>query len=334
MTTSDFSLAGVTHRRTVVQALGAAALAATGIARAQETWPSRTVRLIVTTAAGGAGDTWARAYADALSRVSGQPVVVENKAGAGGLIGTSFVAQSQPDGYTMLVGFSSVVSNEVLRGKLPYKPSDLAPVAGVMMSPQTILIDAHVPVRNLAELRTYARSQPKGIFYAAAGTGATSHMVGEQLRAALDIPLTFVHFKSGAECMTSVLAGQTQLVSEVPSAAAAGHIKAGHLRALALTGNRQLDLFPGVQTTAQQGFGDIQMASWFGLFARAGAPAAVTDRVAQLTQDAVSTPAMRTFIANQNAVPMQVATASFAAFVANERERMTRIARAQNIKLD
>lgn len=334
MTRHQSNLHSVDTRRNFIQALGAAALVATGIAHGREIWPNRPVRLIVTTAAGGAGDTWGRAYADAMSRASGQPVIVDNRVGAGGLIGTSFVAQSAPDGYNLLVGFSSVVSNEVLRSKLPYKQSDLAPIAGVMASPQTILIDGRLPVRNLAELKTYARGQPHGLFYAAAGTGSTSHMVGEQLRAALDIPVTFVQYKSGSECMASILAGQTHLVSEIPSSAAADHIKAGHLRALAITGNRHLDLFPGVQTTTEQGFGDIQMSSWFGLFARAGAPRAVTDRIVQLTQEAVSTPAMRTFIAQQNAVPMQVPTAAFTAFVENQRERMTAIVRTQNIKLD
>lgn len=334
MTQHNASMNAGRDRRAFVLQLGALALTGAGAAPAQSAWPDRTVRFVVTTAAGGAGDLWGRAYADAFSRVSGRSAVVDNKTGAGGLIGTASVLQSPADGYTLLVGFSSVVSNEVLRTKLPYKLGELVPIAGLMTAPQVVMVDVRVPVRDLAELRAYARSQPKGLFYAAAGLGSTSHLVGEQLRAALDIPLTFVHYRSGSECMASVMSGQTQLLSEVSSATAAAHLQAGQLRALGLTGKRSLALFPGVETAAQQGFGDIQMESWIGIFGRAATPEPVLERIVRLNQEAKASPSMRAFFQQHNAAALPDSADSFVSFVAAERERMAAIAHHRGLRIE
>jgi tripartite-type tricarboxylate transporter receptor subunit TctC len=285
-------------RRRFIETLGLTTVGAFSPSQSEERWPSRPVRLIVPTAAGGAGDLWARAFAGEFSKACGQPVIVDNKVGAGGLIAATAVALSPADGYTLLAAFSSFLTNEVIRTKLPYKVGDVIPVAGVMAAPSCILVDARLNVRDLSDLQVYAKARPE-VFFAAAGIGSTSHFAGELVKSALGIPMTFVHYRSGSECLVSVLSGQTQCLAEVPSPGVIAHVKKGDLRAIAIAGDGRLGHVPGVRTAIEQGFPDIRMTSWFGVFIRQGPPTPVFPRMQALIQQVVSSSELETFAAQQ-----------------------------------
>ncbi|MBT2322243.1 tripartite tricarboxylate transporter substrate binding protein [Variovorax paradoxus] len=246
------------HRRTLLLAgwAGLTVMAATKApAYAQGTWPDKPIRLVLPFSAGGPGDITARLIAQGLGKQLNQSVIVDNKPGAGGLIGSDFVAKSAPDGYTILIAGNGAVANALLRTKMPYADSDLVPVVEGNTAPSVMVASASAGFRDLKELQAYGKR--KGVItFGTAGAGSTGHFVGEMVSAALGVPVTIVHYKSGSETVNAIVGGQIDMASEAP-VGVMGYVKGGKLRAVAVTDDKRAAVLADVPTTTEQGFPTI-----------------------------------------------------------------------------
>ncbi|SFN29274.1 tripartite tricarboxylate transporter substrate binding protein [Variovorax sp. OV329] len=302
-------------------------LALGNAAFAQGAWPAKPIRIVAPYAPGGAGDESARAIAEGLSKALGQPVVVDNKPGAGGVIGADLVAKSPADGYTLLAGANGTLINPLIHRKLPYAASELVPVSGVSFSPSLIVADPDIGVKTLAELQAHAKADPKGIFFGTTGVGSTGHFSGEMMKAALGVPFTFVQYKGSGETSLALSSHQVQVLSDVPSVALVNLGKAGKLRMLAVASDKRMAQLPDVPTTAEAGFPAIRMTHWLGLFAPKGTPPAVLDRINAAVQAFVTTPGERANMAARNSEPMVGNRVQFNAFVDSETARLGKMAK-------
>jgi tripartite-type tricarboxylate transporter receptor subunit TctC len=317
-----------------VTALVACTAAMPSLASAQSPWPTKLIRLVTPFSAGGPGDDSARMTADALGKSLGQTVIVDNKAGAGGIIGADAVAKAPADGYTLLAGANGAILNELIRPKMPYKPGDLVPVTGVSWSPSLIVVANDVPAKSMKELQAWAKGEKDGILFATTGTGSTSHFSGELLKTHLGVPLTLVPYKSGGESMQALISGQVKLLSEVPSAALVSLVKAGRIRALAVASDHRMAALPDVPTTAEAGFPGVRMTHWLGLFAPKGTPAPVLDRISADVQSWLATDAAKKDFAARNTEPMTGDRAAFTRFINGEKARLGKIATDLHIVAD
>lgn len=320
-------------RRAVLALLSACALPAAS--RAQGAWPNRPVRMILPFSAGGPGDITTRLVARALEKQLKQPVIVENKPGAGGIIGSDYVAKSAPDGYTLLVAGNGAITNALLRTKMPYAESDLVPVISTNAAPSVITVNASSPVRTLKELQAFARGNTNGLNFGTAGSGSTGHFVAEMLRNALGAEVTLVHFKSGADDVTALMGGQIDLVSEA-AVAVLPYVRAGKLRALAVTDDKRLPVLPDVPTTSELGFPTVRMRHWGGLFVPKGTPVAVIDRLAKASQAALSedTQLKAQLYANGYYTASLGGRADFEKFLRTERERLAALVTSARMTAD
>lgn len=296
-------------------------------ALAQGDWPTKPIRIVAPYAAGGAGDESARAIADGLSKALGQPVVVDNKPGAGGVIGADIVAKSPADGYTLLAGANGTLINPLIHRKLPYAARDLAPVTGVSFSPSLIVADPAINVSTLAELQARAKADRNGIFFGTTGIGSTGHFSGEMIKAALGVPFTFVQYKGSGETSLALSSHQVQLISDVPSVTLANLGKAGKVRMLAVASDKRMPQLPDVPTTAEAGFPSIRMIHWLGLFAPKGTPPAVLDKINAAAQSFINSPSERANMAARNSEPMLGNRPQFTAFVDGETARLGKMAK-------
>lgn len=318
----------------VKAALGAALLALAAMpAAAQATWPDKPIRLIVPFAPGGPGDVSARLVAEALAKRLGQPFVVDNKPGGGGVIGADALAKAAPDGYTFLAHANGLLVNNLLRPKLPYAPKDIVPVAGINSSPSVIVAGKDLPARNLAELKTLAKAQKDGLLFATTGPGSTAHFVGAMLSASFGAPFAFVPYKSGTESSTAVGTGQVAVTSEA-TLAAMPLIQAGKLKALAVTAEKRFGGLPDVPTTTEQGAGTVRMTHWLGLFAPRGTPPAVLDRMSEAMLAVLASSEVKARMAALGADPMPADRSAFTAFVQGQEELLAKLARDNKIVLD
>ena len=260
-------------------ALCVLSLALPAVALAQA-YPSRTVRIIVPYPPGGGVDGMARPLADQLSKRWGQPVIVENKAGAATIIGAEFVARSAPDGYALLLtSESTITSNPHIYTTLPYDAiKDLAPITQLIGLPQMAVAHPSVSANSLGELVALAKANPRKLNYGSYGSGSQPHLFYEGLNAQAGISLTHVPYKGIAPAVQAVLAGEVQLTMAGASVAR-GHIQAGKLKPLAIARQMRLALMPNVPTLREAGFPDIDPQSWFGLFTTGGSPREAIDKI-------------------------------------------------------
>lgn len=251
----------------------------TAVAFAQD-YPSRTIRFVVPAAGGGGSDVLARIIGQNLGEQWAQPIVVENRAGAGGNIGTDYVAKSTPDGYTWLLGFVGTHAvNPSLYKNLQWDPvKDFTPVVLLASMPFALVINKDVPATNLAELLALAKQKPGEINYGSGGSGSLNHLLGPMLETAAGVKFTHVPFRGVEAAMTDLIGGRIQLVfGAVPSVI--GHVRAGRVRAIAVTSAKRSELLKDVPTLAESGFPSFDVTPWFGVLTRAGTPAAVVDKI-------------------------------------------------------
>lgn len=263
-------------KRTVAAMLVASC---TAVAFAQD-YPSRTIRFVVPAAGGGGSDVLARIIGQKLGEQWAQPIVVENRAGAGGNIGTDYVAKSTPDGYTWLLGFVGTHAvNPSLYKNLQWDPvKDFTPVVLLASMPFALVINKDVPATNLAELLALAKQKPGEINYGSGGSGSLNHLLGPMLETAAGVKFTHVPFRGVEAAMTDLIGGRIQLVfGAVPSVI--GHVRAGRVRAIAVTSAKRSELLKDVPTLAESGFPSFDVTPWFGVLTRAGTPAAVVDKI-------------------------------------------------------
>lgn len=325
-------------RRRHVLAMAAAGLASAAVpttAAWADTWPSRPITLVVPFPPGGTTDVNARLIAQSLGHRLGQPVVVENKAGASGNIGSAAVARAQPDGYTFVVsGVGTHAANVGLFAKMPYDPvKDFEHITTISSSPNAILVHPDFPARNFKELLELVRHNPDKYNYASPGNGSSGHLAFELLKQKARFQAQHIPYKGAAPAITDVLGGQVPILVMVADTLLP-HVKAGRLRILAVTGEQRSPLFPEVPTVTESGFAGFRAVSWTGLSGPAGLPPAMVKRLQQEVTRAMQDPTVKErFEASGNA-PGGMPTAQFKAFVASEVKQWTQVARAANLKAE
>jgi tripartite-type tricarboxylate transporter receptor subunit TctC len=284
----------VSYLRRAAGALVMVAAFATSIAHAADEWaPSKPVRVIVPLP-GSTVDALARIVQPELQKALGQPVIVEDKGGAGGNIGADTVAKSPPDGLTLLVGFNGpLVVNQNLFSKLPYDPvKDLAPITLCVTSPQFLVVHPSVPVKSIAELVELARAQPGKLSYASVSVGSASHLTMEMLKSAAKVDIVHVPYKGSSAAVTDILGGNVQMGFFVPGNVMQ-FMQQGKLRAIASTGQKRFPATPDIPTMIEQGYPDFVALSWIGFLAPAGTPRAIIDRYNREIVRIVQSPEVR-----------------------------------------
>jgi tripartite-type tricarboxylate transporter receptor subunit TctC len=264
--------------RRMVLALAAGLLSLAGFAQAQEWSPSRPVRIIVPIV-GSTNDVLARIVAPKLQEALGQPVVVENKPGAGGNIGADFVAKAPPDGHTLLIGYNGPIAiNVTLFDKMPYDPvKDLAPITLAVKAPQYLVVNSASGITSLKDLVAKAKAQPARFSYASVAVGSASHLTMEMLKSAAQIHLTHIPYRGAGPAVTDLLAGNVQAAFFVPGNVQQ-FVKEGRLKLLASSGIKRFASTPDVPTVAESGYKDFEATSWIGFLAAAGTPRPIIDR--------------------------------------------------------
>lgn len=264
------------HRRTLLATVALATLCAPAWS---QTYPERPVRLIVPYAPGGSADIVARMLSDEWGKALGKPVIIENRAGAGGNLGVDAVAKAPADGYTIGLQTVSLAINPALAPKMPYDTlKDLAPIGMVATSQHVLVLNEKVPARNLKELLALAKSKPGDLTYASAGGGSTFHMAAELFKAVGGLDIVHVPYRGGGPALVDTIGGQVQMAFPVLSAAQ-GHVQAGKLRALGVTGPRRSPLMPEVPTIAEAGLPNYAFETWFMVFAPAATPRPIIDKL-------------------------------------------------------
>jgi tripartite-type tricarboxylate transporter receptor subunit TctC len=313
-------------------ALAATAPAVVGVAVADE-WPSRPIRLVVPLPAGGGNDLLARIVAPKLSERLGTPVVVDNRAGAGGTIGSDLVAKATPDGYTILMGYIGSHGTNPAVSKLPYDAvKDFAPIALIAQSQNVIVAHPSLGVHTLGELITAAKAKPGALDFATAGAGTATHLAGEMLKLMAGIDMIAIPYKGAAPAIAETAAGQVKLM--IPSLlTGAPFIQSGKLVALAVTGAQRSPLLPDVPTVAERvpGFDVVQ---WYGLLAPAGTPPEIVARLNRETVAVMNLPEINSALAQQGAEVRTSTPDAFGAYIAAEIAKWTKLVQQTGIKIE
>nr|WP_325343556.1 tripartite tricarboxylate transporter substrate binding protein [Xylophilus sp.] len=327
------------NRRSACQWLaGQAALLATIGARAEEDYPRRPIRLIVPFTPGGSADILARAVGQELGKAWGQPVVVDNAPGAGGSLATEKALRAAPDGYTLFMAhLGTLAVNPHLYPKLKLDPTrDFVPVAYVARVPNVLVVHPSVPARNLQELVALARSKPDALSYGSGGNGSAAHITMESLKLQTGMPLMHVPYRGTAPSVNDLLAGQVQaLFTGTP--ALLPHIKAGKMRALAVSSARRIDSLPDVPTVAESklpGTAGFDADQWYGLVAPAGTPAAIVARLNAEVNKAIGSAEVARRFAGEGAEPMPTTPAAFGQLIAREVKRWGAVIRDAHVTVD
>lgn len=299
---------------------------------AQPDYPNRAVRIVVPFAPGGTVDIVARTLSPSFNELVGQPVIVDNRAGAGGVTGADNVAKSAPDGYSLLAFHVGLTYGPGLFKKLPYDiKRDFQPVSLIGVAPSLVVVNPASPAKSVSELIALAKMQPGSLNFASAGIGSSSHLAAELLQIVSGAKLTHVPYRGGAPAVTATMAGETQLMIET-SASVLQHIKSGRLRALAVTGESRLADLPDVPTMKEAGVNDYVYTTWFGLWAPAGTPRTIVDKLNQATKAALDKPATKQGLARAGVEARHSTVADFEKLVSGDLEKWTGIIKRAGIE--
>lgn len=299
---------------------------------AQNAWPNKPIKFVVPFAAGGANDLIARAAAEGAAKHLGESILIDNRPGAGATVGADYVAKSAPDGYTFLISAAGIISNSMIKKNMPYKDSDIVPVAMIALAPSVIIVPANSNYKSLKEFINKSK-QNGGLNFATAGTGSTPHFVAELLNIKADAKLTVIPYKSGSESLTAVVSGQVDATSEA-SIVVMPFINSGRVKALATTWTHRLAMYPDIPTAFEQGYTDIQIAHWAGLHAPKGTPEPILNAMAVAIDQAMKNPAIAERLKKVGIEPIGGTRASFEQFVAQERSRLQNVVKTTGMTED
>ncbi len=297
-----------------------------------QNYPNRAIRLVVPSSPGGGTDITGRIVAQKLSEQLGQQVVVDNRAGAGTIIGNEIVAKAPPDGYTLLMGLSTLAINPSMYEKLPYDAlRDFAPVSLAVMSPNVLTVHPSLPAKTVKEFIALAKAKPGTITYGSAGQGTSPHLSGELLKVLAKIDIVHVPFKGSGQSVISSLAGE--IVSNFPSVPTAiPYIKAGKLRALGVTTAKRTQALPDVPSIAEAGVPGYEATQWFGVLAPAGTPRAIIDKLNAEMIKLLKSPDVRDRFIADGTEPAPTTPEEFTAYIKSETDKWTRVIKAAGIK--
>lgn len=312
-----------------------AALAAPGFAQEPATsYPSKPIRILVPFPPGGSADIFARMLGQKLGDAWGQPVVVENKPGAGGQIATQATTKSSADGYNLLVVTVGHAVNPSLYSKLPYDTEkDLQPVASVARLPSVLVVNPALPVKSVQELVAYARAHPGKLTYASSGNATTSHVAGAMFTNMTKVNIVHVPYRGAAPAIIDIIGGQVDMMID-PVASSAQQVKAGKLRALAVSTSKRSPLVPDLPTMSEAGVPGYDFSAWFLLLAPKGVPEPIIEKINQQVVRAMTSPDLREKYASLGAEPGSGTPAELSAFVHTEIKRMTQVAREAGMKAE
>jgi tripartite-type tricarboxylate transporter receptor subunit TctC len=313
-----------------VLAFAAFALLATA---AQAQYPNKPIKLVVPWPPGGAVDTIGRLIAQHVSEPLGQTVIVDNRAGAAGAIGSEVVAKAEPDGYTLLMGSTTVISVNPALQKLPYKPTDFSPITMVAFVPHILVIPADVPANNLKEFVAWAKSQPGKVNYASAGPGTPHHIAGEMFKSLAGIDMLQVPYKGTGPALADLLTNRVQFMS-VEAVAALPHVKAGKLKALGVATPERHPLAPEIPTVAEAGIPGFEVTSWYGVVAPTGVPRQAATLLATTISKAMETPAFREKLSNLGAIPVGGTPEQFGEILQRENAKWAKAIKDANIRIE
>ena len=304
-----------------------------GLVWAQADYPTRPVKVIVPSPPGGGTDILARVLAQHFSKGLGQPFVVENKPGAGNMIGIESVARSPGDGYTLLVTASTLALNSVLYKKVPYDPvRDFAPITLAATAPNVLVVNPALPVKSLAEFIALAKAKPGALSYGTPGIGTSPHLSMELLKSMAGIDLQHVPYRGTAAAVTDVIGGQIA-ATFANALTAKPHVDSGRVRALAVSGPSRVEAFPTVPTVAEAGVSGYEAMQWYGMVAPAGTPPQIITRLHAEAAKALQSNEMKEKLALDGAQPVGSTPAEFAALIRRELDKWTRVVHAAGIEL-
>jgi tripartite-type tricarboxylate transporter receptor subunit TctC len=321
--------------RCLVSGCLALVLAAMTTAVGAQSYPTKPIRLVVPFPAGGTTDILARAAAQKLSEALGQQVIVDNRPGAGGNIGSDIVAKSAPDGYTLLMGtVGTHAINPSLYSKMPYDHiKDFVPVVLVAGVPNVLVVTPSLPVNSVQELIKLAKDKPGSINFASSGSGTSIHLSGELFKTMTGLEMTHVPYKGSSPALTDLMGGQVQIMFDnLPSALP--QIKGGKLRAIAVTSKARAPALPDIPTMAESGMPGFEAYSWFGVLAPAGTPAAVVTRINSEVNKWLQSPEAREQMLAQGAEAAGGSPQQFSAHIQTETEKWAKVVKASGAKAD
>jgi tripartite-type tricarboxylate transporter receptor subunit TctC len=318
----------------MIRALVALVLLSFGVSAWSQSYPTRPVKIVVPYGVGGPADIYARFIGARMQESLGQPVVVEDRPGAGSIVGTDYVAKSEPDGYTLLMMSNTHTVNETL---IPKKPFDLmrdfAPITGVNYSDLLMVVHPSVPAKNLKEFIALAKSKPGALNYASSGNGTPYHMAGELFKAMAGVDVVHIPHKGSDGARTSILGGQVQMMFDaVPTMAA--NARAGKVRALATSGSKRSPVTPDVPTVAEAGVPGYESGIWLGLMAPAGTPQPVLQRLNAEVNKIIDSPEVKEGWAKQGAFPMGMSIGQFDKFLREEIVKWAKAVKASGARAD
>lgn len=312
------------------RALGLCLLAAVAAPALAQNYPNKPIKLIVPFPPGGAVDLYARTVGPELSKVLGQPVIVDNRTGASGIIGADAVAKAPPDGYTLLVGNIAVYAmNAATFRKLSYDPlKDLAPIVQTVMVPYVVVANPKLPVHNIPELIAYAKAHPGELSYGSSGSGSAQHLAAELFKAGTGAEMTHVPYKGVGALVTDLIAGHIG-IAFADQASMMAHVKAGKLRLLATAGKRRIAELSDVPTVAEAAkLPDFEISGWQGIAGPAGLPPAVVRRINEAVNQVQATPAVRESLVAAGLTPVGGSPQDFTRYVQGEIGKWTKVAQS------
>jgi tripartite-type tricarboxylate transporter receptor subunit TctC len=317
---------------------GFAAICLPGLAFAQApvpAYPNKPIRFVVPYPAGGPLDVIARLLGQKVAESTKQPVVVDNKPGAGGNIGADLVAKAPADGYTILMGaVATHAINPTLYASIPYDPvKDFAPITQVASTPNVLVVNPSVPASNVREFIAHAKANPNQLNFGSGSTGSAGHLAGELFKAQAGVQMTHVPYKGAAPAMQDLVGGQIQLMFD-NLASSLAQVKAGRVKALAVTTAKRTALAPDLPTIAESGLPDFDISTWFGVFAPAGTPKEALDRLHAEFTKALAAPDVREKMLALGAEPVGNTPTEFAAYIRAERDKYAKVIKASGAKVD